>query len=140
MKTIKAGCYLVNNKDHTVAVIYREKQNDYSFPKGHLDEGETIKECAIRETEEETRHKPKILDFDPLVEEYTTPKGEECVCYMYYAIDAGKSNNTHWDTHPTRWIPFDEVEEALTYDSLKKSWGEAKKIIKKILEEEKYKN
>ena len=135
MKTIKAGCYMVNTENKTVAIVHREKQNDYSFPKGHLDEGETILAGAIRETEEETKHTPKIMDIEPFVEEYKTPKGEECICYMFYATDGGKSDNTHWDTHPTKWIKFEEVENVLTYESLKKSWAVAKEVIKKIIEQ-----
>ncbi len=136
MKTIKAGCYMVNLKDKTVAIVYREKQKDYSFPKGHLDEGESIIDCAIRETEEETKRKPKIIEqIKPLVEEYTTPKGEKCVCYMYYAVDNGPSDNNSLDTHPTKWIKFEEVEDILSYQSLKKSWAEAKPNIQKILNE-----
>ena len=36
----------VNNK--TIALVYRKKQNDYSFPKGHLEEGETLNEIFSR--------------------------------------------------------------------------------------------
>lgn len=44
---------------------------------------------------------------------YTTPKGENCVCYMYIAVDTGESDNTSEDTHTTYWISFDKVEETL---------------------------
>ena len=52
-KVIKAGCILINFSDKKAGLIYRTKQNDYSFPKGHVEEGETVMECAIRETKEE---------------------------------------------------------------------------------------
>ena len=54
MKTYKAGTILVNLANKKIGLTYRVKQNDYSFPKGHLEEGETLQECAVRETEEET--------------------------------------------------------------------------------------
>lgn len=134
METLKAGCFLVNKKNKTIALIYREKQNDYSFPKGHLEDGETLEECAIRETAEETKRVAEIVkECEPFVERYTTPKGEKCACYMFIAIDKGKSDNTSEDTHETHWVPFEKVEEKLSYESLKKTWNNMKGKIAKIL-------
>ena len=50
METLKAGCFLINRETKEIALIYRKKQNDYSFPKGHVEDGESLKEAAIRET------------------------------------------------------------------------------------------
>ena len=131
METQKAGCYLFDEKTKKVALVYREKQNDYSFPKGHLEEGESLLECAIRETEEETKRVAIVIDEEnPIIERYTTPKGEKCVCYMYLAKDGGVSDNSSEDTHPVHWIDFDKVEETLTYKNLKDSWKIIKEKIK----------
>jgi 8-oxo-dGTP diphosphatase len=54
MKILKAGCILLDLNNNKVGLVYRRKHNDFSFPKGHLEKGETLEECAIRETEEET--------------------------------------------------------------------------------------
>ena len=117
---------------------YRYKQKDYSFPKGHLEEGEDLKTCAIRETAEETKRDCKIVeDISPTIEKYTTPKGEECECYMYTAIDLGKSDNDSLDTHYTYWVDIDKVESTLSYDGLKREWNKVKDIIKeKLLDKE----
>ena len=134
MKTIKAGCYLIDFENKNVALVYREKYKDYSFPKGHLESGETIEECAIRETAEETKRKGEILtNIQVIKEEYVTPRGENCVCYMFVARDVGKSDNTSTDTHPTVWVPIDEVEGKLSYENLKTSWRRVKGEILKIL-------
>lgn len=117
-------------------LIYRKKQDDYSFPKGHVEEGETLKEAAIRETAEETKRVAEIIDkYDPFLEKYTTPSGENCACYMFFAIDNGESDNQSEDTHDLIWTPFDKVEETLSYDSLKNTWNSVKDIIVEILEE-----
>ncbi len=136
MKTIKAGCFLINQENGTIAIIYRAKQKDYSFPKGHLENGEDTKTCALRETAEETKRKAEIVEkFPPFIEEYSTPSGEDCVCYMYFALDKGKSDNKSTDTHEVHWIPFAEVEEKLSYPNLKKTWNTVKNNVKIILQE-----
>ena len=37
----------------------------YDLPKGHVDEGETEMECALRELEEETAISPHDIEIDP---------------------------------------------------------------------------
>ena len=133
METQKAGCYLVDVKHKKIALIYREKHNDYTFPKGHLENNETLEQCAIRETAEETKRDAHIIDeIPPYIERYTTPTGEKCVCYMFVAIDLGKSNNTSLDTHDLIWVDFDKVYDTLTYQSLKISWNNIKDQINKL--------
>ena len=90
MVTKKAGCFLIRKESREVVVIYRKRQNDYSFPKGHVEEGETLKQTAVREVAEETKRIAFIIDeYEPFVEKYTTPNGEECACYMFFAVDKG---------------------------------------------------
>lgn len=135
MATIKAGCYLIDVNKKMIALIHREKQNDYSFPKGHVEDGEDIMTAAIRETAEETKRIAVIVkEFEPHLEEYVTPKGEECACFMFIAIDGGKSDNDSTDTHEVVWTPFEDVENVLTYPSLKTSWGDVKENIKKVMD------
>ena len=134
MATQKAGCYLIDTKLKMVALIFREKQNDFTFPKGHLEQNETLEECAIRETAEETKRVAKIVkNVSPIVETYTTPKGENCECHMFVAIDEGPSNNSSTDTHSIVWTSIDEVLNKLSYDSLKQSWQKILPEILKIL-------
>lgn len=126
-KKIKAGSIFINLEDKTVAIIYREKQKDFSFPKGRMEEGESIRDCAVRETEEETKRKCIILEEDPIfIEHYISPSNEEVDLYYYLAKDGGDSDNTCEDTHETFWIPFDEVYDKLSYDSLKDVWNNVK--------------
>lgn len=129
-KVLKAGCILINIKDKTIALVYRKKQNDFSFPKGHLEQGETLIDCAIRETAEETKRDCFILEDNPIyIEEYVTPRGEDVRLYYYLSKDIGPSRNNSEDTHETYWIPFAEVDEYLSYDSLKNVWNAIKSKV-----------
>ena len=57
-KVIDAAGGIVNKKDLTL-LIHRFKQWD--LPKGKLDKGEKFKKCAVREVEEETGVKVKLI-------------------------------------------------------------------------------
>jgi len=128
--TLKAGCYLLNLENNSIAIIYRENRNDYSFPKGHLEENESLEECAIRETAEEVKRIAEIVS-KPYISRYTTPSGEKVENYMYIAIDKGVSDNTSTDTHQFEWIKIDKVLDILSYDSLKEDY---KKVLPEIEE------
>ena len=134
MRTLKAGCFLVDVENKCIALIHREKQDDYSFPKGHVEEGEDIIQAALRETAEETKRDAVIVEgLEPHLEEYTTPRGEDCACYMYIAVDNGPSDNDSTDTHEVIWTPFDKVDETLSYPSLRKTWSEVKDNVEKVM-------
>jgi ADP-ribose pyrophosphatase YjhB (NUDIX family) len=131
---VKAGCYLLNKNEGTIAIVYRDYYNDYSFPKGHLEEGESLEECAIRETAEETKRVAILVEgLEPTIERYITLTGKKCICYMYIALDAGHSDNDSTDTHDVVWVPIDEVENKLSYDGLKKQWAKVKDSIVSLM-------
>lgn len=134
MKVIKAGCYVVNLDKRQIALVYRHKQKDYSFPKGHLENGESIEQCAIRETNEEIKRDVEIVkDIPPTIESYVTPSGEECLCYMFVALDKGVCKNDSQDYHPLIWTDIEKVKNVLSYDSLKQSWKSIKEKIEILL-------
>ena len=91
MATIKGGCFLINKETKKIAIIFRPKFNDYSFPKGHVEKGENVKEGAIRETIEETGRDVKLLNEEPIhINKYVTSSGEEVEAFFYLAEDLGE--------------------------------------------------
>lgn len=129
----KAGCILVNKKTKQVALIYREQFKDISFPKGHIEEGETLIECAIRETEEEIKRKVKLVNNEILcVDKYESNEGKIEV-YYYLGIDDGISDNDSLEVHDLIWCHIDEVDKKLTHKNTSKMFLEVKdKIIDSI--------
>lgn len=138
MKVKKAGCILINKEIGKIGLIYRQKQKDYSFPKGHAEKGESMIECAIRETAEETKRDCKLVSLEPVAQEhYFDSKKDEVDMYYYIALDTGKSDNSSTDTHDLIWTSYEEVYETLSYESLKKIWNEVKEEVYEILNNDK---
>ena len=81
-KTIKAGGGLVFN-DKQLLFIFRRKKWD--LPKGKLDKGETIEECAIREIKEETGLSNVILE-----------NFIDVTFHFYYEKEKLTLKETHW--------------------------------------------
>lgn len=134
-KVTKAGCVLINTDTKKVGLIYRSKQNDYSFPKGHLEPDETIMECAMRETAEETLRLPEMLSTLS-TQIYTDKEGNEIEVHWYLGRDLGKAhqNVPKELQHELIWVDPEEVEEKLSYGNLKELWKETKEKVLKYME------
>ena len=129
----KAGCILIKEDTREIGLIYRSKLNDFSFPKGHLEDGESLRECAMRETMEETKRLCQIVSSLTIVQHYHSSTDEECECHFYLALDRGKARDGGESDHKLVWVDVDEVENKLSYDSLKKIYLEVKPKILEIL-------
>lgn len=135
-KAIKAGCILINTSTKQVGLIHRTKQDDYSFPKGHKEEDESVIDCAIRETIEETQRLPEILATLP-EQKYTDSKGDESTVYWFLARDLGESHAKIDEElkHELIWVDLDKVKETLSYENLKELWDESKEKVEKYVKD-----
>ncbi len=134
MATQKAGTILINLRNKKIALVYRRDKLGYEFPKGHLEEGETIEECAIRETEEETERKNHILEKLGVVN-YITGKGEEVELNMYLAIDDGRTQEVIEEElkEELSWFSVEDVDLKLNYENLKVFWKNSKQKVIDLL-------
>jgi 8-oxo-dGTP diphosphatase len=61
MTEVRAAGGLVT-RDGRVLLVHRPKYDDWSFPKGKCDEGESDEACALREVAEETGLRCELLE------------------------------------------------------------------------------
>ncbi|NLE07507.1 MAG: NUDIX domain-containing protein [Parcubacteria group bacterium] len=133
-KTIeKAGAIIFSNIDkNNIALLYRGKQQDWSFPKGHAEEGEESVQTMIREIKEETGLDVKILQSLPSLD-YTHPNGNTISTKMFLvqSEDDSKVKLENPDDD-IKWIAINEVSQTLSYDNLKEYFEKIYPILEKL--------
>ena len=110
---VKAAGGLVR-RDGRVAVAHRPRYDDWSFPKGKLDAGETWEQAALREVEEEIGLRCRLGDELPPVA-YDVEKGHKVVRYWLMEPESGAFEPNE-EVDEVRWLSPAEAEQLLTYD------------------------
>ena len=97
-----------------VVLVHRPAYDDWTFPKGKLDPGETDADAAVREVEEETglRSRP-VRDLGTTSYHDSRGRPKTVRYWEMTAIDGvlGPAN----EIDEARWVPLDEAARMLTY-------------------------
>lgn len=98
-----------------VALVHRPSYDDWTFPKGKLDPGESLEETALREVAEETGFDCELLD--PIgCTEYEDRRGRrKTVCYWRMRVLEGRFAPGD-EVDQLRWLTVDEALPLLSYD------------------------
>ena len=74
-KSCGAVIYKIDENKRISFLIVKQKTGNFGFPKGHVEEGETEKETAIREIKEETNIDALVDTNFRMVSTYSPAKG-----------------------------------------------------------------
>jgi 8-oxo-dGTP diphosphatase len=97
-----------------VAIVHRPVHQDWSFPKGKLELGETFEMAALREVEEETGLVCRLLRFIGHTE-YIGRKGRpKAVAYWIMAAERGFFV-PNAEVDELRWVSLDQASLLLSY-------------------------
>lgn len=108
-----------------VLLVHRPRYDDWTFPKGKLDPGETVEETAVREVREETGLKCRIIR-KLAVARYlsrTRHKGRLKPKVVHYFLMERLSRRIKVpgdEVDLALWVELDEATQKLTYAQDKK--------------------
>lgn len=109
-----AGGGVVVDAYGRILLVHRPRYDDWTFPKGKLDPGETLEQCALREVAEETGLICS-LGAEVAVTRYVDHKGrDKLVRYWLMTVVDGVFEPND-EVEEIRWVSPDEAAELLSY-------------------------
>lgn len=111
-------------------VLRRNTRGEYLFPKGHVEEGETLAQTALREVAEEVGVEAEIVA--ELGEVFFPYQGDQ-VQVAFYLMRV-----THllpeWQDHlktDTELVPWQEAPDILSFENYRQLWSKAERLLQK---------
>jgi 8-oxo-dGTP diphosphatase len=105
----------VVERDGRVLLVHRPRYDDWTFPKGKLDPGESFEDAALREVEEETGVRCS-LGRELASTRYEVNGRPKLVRYWLMTPRAELEFTPNEETDGLRWVTPDEARALLTYD------------------------
>jgi 8-oxo-dGTP pyrophosphatase MutT (NUDIX family) len=129
-KETSCGCIIIDNDK--VLLVFEEGRNFWGFPKGHMEEGETELETALREVKEEVGLDVTIDTSKRYILNYNINNKIDKTTILYLAKPL-TSNVKKQDSEikDAKWVSLDQVVDTLTFDNWKEMFKEVLIDLKK---------
>ena len=120
---VAAGGVVVDKKSagsSLVLLVHRPEYDDWSFPKGKLDSGETVEQAALREVKEETGLDCRIIEnLSPVRYSYENRSGRirpKVVHYFLMEPIAGRIAVNIHEIDAAQWHNVSDALDRLSYE------------------------
>ncbi len=129
-----AGCVIVRQSDtQLLFLLIRDQYGHWTFPKGHLDDGETSEHAAVREVLEETGVTGELgphittIYYDVTKKDRTFRKQVDW--YILYTQQVAVSPQAEEGIYEYAWLPASLVSQRLGYSALVDVFSLAQPLI-----------
>ena len=115
--------------DGDKVLIIQQNEGHWGFPKGHVEEGETEVQTAVREIKEETNIDVKVDDKYRYVEVYSPKENVEKEVVFFVASKVGGNVVAQEEeVQNIEWLSITNAMERLTYES-------SKRVIRNVIKD-----
>ena len=104
----------MNGSEPELLLIHRPRRNDWTFPKGKVESGETDEACALREVEEETGLRCEF-ESELATTAHINSKGRLKEVRYWLMRRVGGEAAPHNEVDAVRWVPLARAAKMLTY-------------------------
>ena len=119
--------------DGEKVLLIKHNGGHISFPKGHVENGETSKETAIRETFEETGIEAKIISDDYYVNTYSPKENHMKDVLLFVGVKTGgKLKPQLEEVSLCDFFTYDAAMKELTFDIDRRILKQAYEVYKKV--------
>jgi len=123
-KLQKAGGLIIREVDGVKEVLLISSDSrSWSFPKGHLENKETLEEGGVRECKEETGYDTEIVQKLSVLEYKNKETGDKIIVHFYQLKIVGGELQKEYEDNHLKWFTIDGAEEAIDYQNLKDYLG-----------------
>jgi 8-oxo-dGTP pyrophosphatase MutT (NUDIX family) len=98
-----------------IALVHRPLREDWSYPKGKVEPSETLTGCALREVQEETGLRCRIVSFVGTTEYRDRKDRPKIVAYWAMTPVRGTFRSSE-EVDQLRWVELSDAAELLTYE------------------------
>jgi len=99
-------------REGRVLLVHRPRYDDWAFPKGKLEPGESWEDAALREVEEETSLRCELGEY--VASAHYEVRGEPKEVRYYRMAAAGEAGAQN-EVDEVRWVTVEEADALLSY-------------------------